>query len=121
MKKVLKLIALMTISLAFITSAGFINTTQAHTPDRCFHKHFGGNTKCKRGIVKKRCSNANGDKGRCYQSGSHCYCKLFPKKDKTAEKLLDLGIAIGGAILDKEERKRHRRNRHREDEEEYYE
>ena len=83
--KPVNLIAFFITSLILIITSGISNTSSAHTPDRCFHTHYGGNTNCKRGIVKKACSNAKGEKGRCYQSGSHCYCNLYPKKDRSAE------------------------------------
>lgn len=99
----------------------------AHKPDRCFHTHFGGNTNCKKGIAKKRCTDAKGNKGKCVQSGSHCYCKLFPKRNNSgaARELLDLGLGIGEVLLDRDrDRDRRRRHRHRgrdRDREEFYE
>ncbi len=104
-------------SVLFILAIGIVlgsSPVFAHKPDRCFHTHFGGSTNCKKGIAKKRCSDAKGNKGKCVQGGSHCYCKLFPKKNnsRAGEKLLDLGIGIGEALLDRERDRDHRR-RHR--------
>ena len=86
----------------FLTS----NTANAHKPDRCFHTHNGGNTKCKSRVRGKACSDANGNKGRCVQTSRYCYCKINKTKRPKIQLDLNIGIGLGG-------RKHRRSERHK--------
>ncbi len=106
--------------LAFAMLSWFsVDAAFAHKPDRCFHTHNGGNTNCKSRVPGKRCSDADGNKGRCIQGARFCYCSIHKKSDESTGPLLDLGIAVGGAILedklDRRDRREHRRRRRERD------
>lgn len=99
-----KTLAVVMIGVAFLCSStqGF-----AHRPDRCFHKHFGGSSKCDKGIAKKRCTDAAGNVGKCVQGGSYCYCKITKKKK--GKEVLNMGLDIGTTIY---KSKKHKKKHH---------
>ena len=104
-----------------LVSFGFASTTFvgpvfADRPDRCFHTHYNNTTKCKPGIRGKKCTNAKGNKGRCQQISSKCYCKIY-KNQGSGRELLDLGISIGGAFLEDKLNREHRSEDRRRDRE----
>ena len=85
----------------------------AHSPDRCFHTHYKNTTSCKSGIRGKKCTvDASGRKGRCTQISRQCYCKPYKSSSsKKAKQLLNLGVAIGGMILEQKGRRKSHRDR----------
>lgn len=98
--------------LAFATMSFFAaDTSLADRPDRCFHTHSGGNTSCKRGVRGKTCSDKDGNKGTCRQTSRYCYCSIHKSNDSTRA-LIELGIGVGGILLNEKRdtnRRRHRR------------
>ena len=101
--------------LAFATMSFFLaDTSLAHRPDRCFHTHSGGNTSCNRGVRGKSCSDKDGNKGTCRQTSRYCYCSIHKSNDST-KALIELGIGVGGLLLDEKRDKNRRRHRREED------
>ena len=81
----------------------------ADRPDRCFHKHYNNKSTCKAGIRGKKCTDANGNKGKCVQNSTKCYCRIYKKKSKNKE-LIDLGVDVGISILKSKKHKKHHKH-----------
>jgi|GEM_PF-4059568 len=82
----------------------------ADRPDRCFHKHYNNKSTCKAGIRGKKCSDANGNKGKCVQNSTKCYCKIYKKKKSAKKELIDLGVDVGISILKSKKHKKHHKH-----------
>ena len=83
-------------------------TAFADRPDRCFHKHYNNKTTCKAGIRGKTCTDAQGNKGKCVQNSTKCYCKISVKKN--TKELIDLGLDVGVSILKHKKHKKHHKH-----------
>lgn len=104
--------ALLKISTLFLTLvfASLISqSAYADRPDRCFHKHYNNKSTCKAGIRGKKCTDAKGNKGKCVQNSTKCYCKIHTKKTK---QLLDLGLDVGVTIMKNKKHKKHHKHPH---------
>ena len=100
--------ALLKISTLFLTLvfASLISqSAYADRPDRCFHKHYNNKSTCKAGIRGKKCTDAHGNKGKCVQNSTKCYCKISVKKN--TKKLIDLGLDVGVSIMKHKKHKKH--------------
>ncbi|MGH1404947.1 MAG: hypothetical protein ACRBBJ_00140 [Rhodomicrobiaceae bacterium] len=82
----------------------------ADKPDRCFHKHYNNKSTCKAGIRGKKCSDAKGNKGKCVQNSTKCYCKIYKKKKNANKEMLDLGVDVGISILKSKKHKKHKKH-----------
>lgn len=103
---------LITFGVAVLFGTYSLSFALAHTPDRCFHKHYNNTTKCKSRIRGKKCTDASGNKGKCVQNSSSCYCKIY-KKSGNNNKLIDLGLDVGITILKNKKHKKHNKHRNK--------
>ncbi len=105
--KIVKLLKMTVITLGISGIFGIysVSFALADRPDRCFHKHYNNTTKCKAGIRGKKCTDASGNKGKCVQNSSKCYCKINKKSGN--KELIDLGLDVGITILKNKKHKKH--------------
>ncbi len=95
---------------SIVVLLGLNSLAFADKPDRCFHKHYNNKSTCKAGIRGKKCSDAKGNKGKCVQNSTKCYCKIYKKKKKVNKELIDLGVDVGISILKSKKHKKHHKH-----------
>lgn len=101
------LLKVSTLLLTLVFASLISHSAYADRPDRCFHKHYNNKSTCKAGIRGKKCTDAKGNKGKCVQNSTKCYCKIHTKKTK---QLLDLGLDV--TIMKNKKHKKHHKHPH---------